>query len=352
MDTPFATAPAVHRFAVHMEGHGAAPSISTHRTRRIDTPRARATVPMNRRGSARIVANRDRSSTITRSSGPSSTLAPRRSPRHSDDVPRLGAQRRPVSEGPREALRLHLHAVGSVYTDDSVAWKDENDTLATMPSGVDPYDLTPANASKYYGALKAFSEKEVEKTYPGMSLIIRPGLIVGPLDRSDRFTYWPVRIDKGGDVMAPGDPTDPLQIIHARDLAEWTIRMIEATEVGIYNANGPDKPLSTAEMLYGIKAITTSGAQFTWVPAAFLRERKVNGWSNMPVWISPKGRPGFSQRSSAKAVAKGLTFRPLSETAKATLEWHTLRPTAEQDALAAGKISGISAEREAAVLAA
>lgn len=240
----------------------------------------------------------------------------------------------------------------SVYTDDSVAWKDENDTLATMPAGVDPYDLTPANGSKYYGALKAYSEKEVEKTYPGMSLIIRPGLIVGPLDRSDRFTYWPVRIDKGGEVMAPGDPTDPVQIIDARDLAEWTIRMIEAKEVGIYNASGPDKPLSIAEMLYGIKAITTSGAQFTWVPADFLREQKVNGWSHMPVWISPKGRPGFSQRSSAKAVAKGLTYRPLADTAKATLEWHKLRPAAEQDALAAGKISGISAEREAAVLAA
>ena len=240
----------------------------------------------------------------------------------------------------------------SVYTDDSVAWKDETDTLATMPAGVDPYDLTPANASRYYGPLKAFAEQEVQRTYPGMSLIIRPGLIVGPLDRSDRFTYWPARINKGGEVLAPGDPTDPVQIIDARDLMEWTIRMIEARETGIYNASGPDKPLSIAEMLYGIKAITTAGAQFTWVNADVLREQKVSGWRDLPVWISPKGRPGFSQRSSAKAVAKGLTFRSLADTARATLDWHLQRPAAEQQALAEGKIAGISAEREAAVLAA
>ena len=231
----------------------------------------------------------------------------------------------------------------SVYTDD---------TLATMPAGIDPYDLTPANASKYYGALKAFSEGEVQRTYAGMSLIIRPGLIVGPLDRSDRFTYWPARINRGGEVLAPGDPTDPVQIMDARDLAEWTIRMIEARETGIYNASGPAGPLSIGELLYGIKAITTSNAQFTWVPADFLREQKVAAWRDMPVWVSPKGRPGFSQRSCAKAVAKGLTFRPLADTAKATLEWHKQRPAAEQQALAEGKIAGMSAEREAAVLAA
>jgi 2'-hydroxyisoflavone reductase len=240
----------------------------------------------------------------------------------------------------------------SVYSDDSAAGKGEDDTLAKMPAGVDPYDTTPANASKYYGALKAFSEAEVEKTYPGMALIIRPGLIVGPLDRSDRFTYWPARIDKGGEVLAPGDPTDPVQIIDARDLAEWTIRMIEAREVGIYNACGPAGPLSIAEMLYGIKATTTSHAQFTWVPADFLREQKVSGWRDMPVWVSPTGRPGFSQRSCAKAVAKGLTFRPLAVTAKDTLDWHKLRPAAEQQALAEGKIAGMSASREAEVLAA
>lgn len=240
----------------------------------------------------------------------------------------------------------------SVYSDDSAAWKDETDTTTPMPPNVDPYDNTPANAGRYYGALKTYSEQEVQKTYPGAALIIRPGLIVGPLDRSDRFTYWPVRIDRGGEVLAPGDPTDPAQFIDARDLMEWTIRMIEAKETGVFNATGPEKPLSVGEMLYGIKAVTTAGAQFTWANADFLREQKVAAWRDMPVWVSPKGRPGFSQRSVAKAVAKGLTFRPLAETAKATLDWHKQRPAADQQALAEGKIAGMAAERETAVLAA
>jgi nucleoside-diphosphate-sugar epimerase len=194
----------------------------------------------------------------------------------------------------------------------------------------------------------------VEKHYPGISLIIRPGLIVGPLDRSDRFTYWPVRIDKGGEVLAPGNPTDSVQIIDSRDLAEWTIRMAENREMGIYNACGPDKPLSIAEMLYGIKAITTAGAQFTWVPADFLREKQIRPWSNMPVWIPPEGRNvGFSAWSNAKAVAKGMTFRSLAVTAKDTLDWHKTRPEAERKALAEGTArAGISPAKEAEVLTA
>jgi len=241
----------------------------------------------------------------------------------------------------------------SVYADNSVPGKDEDDRLVPMPPNLDPYDVTPANRTTYYGALKAYSEQEVQKTYPGMALIIRPGLIVGPLDPSDRFTYWPVRIDRGGDVLAPGDPTDPVQFIDARDLAEWTIRMIEARETGVFNATGPAAPLSIAEMLYGIKAVTTAGAQFTWAPADFLSASKVQGWRDLPVWLPPSGRTaGFSRRSVARAVGKGLTYRPLADTAKATLDWHKTRPAAEQQALADGKIAGLSAAREAEVLAA
>ncbi len=100
-----------------------------------------------------------------------------------------------------------------------------------------------ASGYKTYGPLKALSEKEAEKWFPGKTLIIRPGLIVGPRDETDRFTYWPVRIDRGGEVLAPGTPNDPVQFIDARDLAEWTIRMVENRETGIYNATGPAKPL-------------------------------------------------------------------------------------------------------------
>ena len=240
----------------------------------------------------------------------------------------------------------------SVYADNSKPGVDENSPTLPMPADVDPFTADPAMRTRHYGALKAYSEKLVRETYPD-SLIIRPGLIVGPLDPSDRFTYWPVRIDRGGEVMAPGSPNDPVQFIDARDLAEWTIRMIEAKETGTYNATGPDKPLTVAEMLHGIKAVTTAGAQFTWVPADFLAQQNVRGWRDMPVWVPPVGASaGFARRSAAKAVAKGLTFRPLAVTAKDTLDWARTRPAEQQQALAEGRVAGLSAAREAEVLAA
>ena len=240
----------------------------------------------------------------------------------------------------------------SVYADNATPGADETAPTLPMPADVDPFTTDPAMRGRYYGQLKAYSEKLVRETYPE-SLIIRPGLIVGPLDPSDRFTYWPVRIDRGGDVMAPGSPTDPVQFIDARDLAEWTIRMIEGKETGTYNATGPEKPLTMAEMLYGIKAVTTSGAQFTWVPADFLARQNVRGWRDMPVWVPPTpANAGFSRRSAAKAIAKGLTFRPLAVTAKDTLDWAKTRTAEQQNALAEGRVAGLSAAREAEVLAA
>ena len=238
----------------------------------------------------------------------------------------------------------------SVYPDNSVPNADEDAATTPMPDGVDPYTLVRENAGKYYGALKSYSEKEVAKYYPKHT-IIRPGLIVGPLDRSDRFTYWPVRIDKGGEVLAPGTPNDPVQFIDARDIAEWTIRMAETGTTGTYNATGPRTPLSMAEFLYGIKAITTSNPQFTWVPTDFLHEQKIREWRDMPVWVPPDAdSKGFAQRNINRALEKGLTFRPLAVTARDTLEWNKTRPAEEQQRLANGGVAGISAEREKAVL--
>src|SRR5436189_4358743 len=140
--------------------------------------------------------------------------------------------------------------------------------------GADPYNETleamKASGYKTYGSLKALSEKETEKWFPGKTLIIRPGLIVGPRDETDRFTYWPVRIDRGGEILAPGTSGDPVQFIDARDLAEWTIRMVESGETGIYNATGPAKPLGVGGMLGEIKAALKSNARFTWVTEDFL----------------------------------------------------------------------------------
>src|SRR6267142_3874552 len=154
----------------------------------------------------------------------------------------------------------------SVYSDNSKPGMDETGPLAKY-SGEDPMKetLQTLRASNYglYGPLKVLSEKEAEKWFPGKALIIRPGLIVGPGDETDRFTYWPVRVDRGGEVMAPGAPTDPVQFIDARDLAEWTIRMVEQGTAGTFNATGPAYKLTMKEMLDGIKKATRSDARFT-----------------------------------------------------------------------------------------
>jgi nucleoside-diphosphate-sugar epimerase len=235
----------------------------------------------------------------------------------------------------------------SVYADTSKG-VDETAPLAKY-EGADPYKETleamKASGYKTYGPLKALSEKEAENWFPVKTLIIRPGLIVGPRDETDRFTYWPVRIDRGGEVLAPGAQTDPVQFIDARDLAEWTIRMVENRETGIYNATGPAKPLVIGEMLDQIKGSLNSKATFTWVPADFLEKQKVEAWSDMPVWTGEE--TGMARTDITRALGKGLTFRPLAETARDTLAWFKSQPQDRQSKLRAG----LTPEREAEVLA-
>ncbi len=247
----------------------------------------------------------------------------------------------------------------STYANFEKAWMDESAPLAKYTGEKDPFALTPEEVGGpgLYGALKVLSEQEAEKWFPGKATIVRPGLIVGPGDPSNRFTYWPVRIARGGDVLAPGDGTDPVQIIDARDLAEWVIRLAEDRVTGTYNATGPRSPLTMSEMLAGIRAAVTGDldVRFTWVPSSFLAEHKVSGWSDMPVWVpSEKDNDGWSRVSIARALSKGLTFRPLADTARATLDWHETRPAADQSiprpTTPAG--AGLSPDREAAVLTA
>ena len=239
----------------------------------------------------------------------------------------------------------------SVYPDNSRPGLDESDGTTPMPADLDPYTLVRENASKYYGALKTAAEKECEKHYPGKVTVVRPGLIVGPLDRSDRFTYWPARIDRGGEMIAPGTPDDPTQWIDSRDLAEWMIRLAEQKVLGTFNAVGTTRPM--AELLYGVKAVTNTPGKFTWIPADFLMANGLRGWRNMPVWLPPTGpTAGFLSRNNAKAVAAGLTFRPLAVTAADTLAWNKTRTEAELKSLADGAIAGTAAAKEAEVLAA
>src|SRR5882724_87983 len=238
----------------------------------------------------------------------------------------------------------------SCYGDTSKVGMDESAALAKY-TGADAMKETNATmrAGNFalFGPLKAQSEAEAEKWFPGKTLIIRPGYIVGPGDESDRFTYWPVRVERGGEVLAPGAPDDPIQIIDARDLAEWTIRMVEQGTLGSFNAVGPKTKLSMGRMLEVIKRTTNSDARFTWVDDEFLKSQKII--DDIPIWTSPHGPEiGYSTMNINKAVSKGLTFRPLSDTTRATLEWFRKQPTSRQLKMRAG----IKAEREAEVLAA
>ena len=234
----------------------------------------------------------------------------------------------------------------SVYKDNSKPDMDENDPLATLE---DP--TVEKITGETYGGLKALAEGEARKAFGDRTTIVRPGLIVGPGDNTDRFTYWPVRIARGGEVLAPGNPDDPIQIIDGRDLGEWTIRLVEQKTFGVFNATGPAGSFTTAQMLHGIRAVVPGSVpvSFTWVPADFLEGQKVAPWSDMPVWIPPAGEyAGFGRRSNKKAIAAGLTFRPFADTAKATLDFHESRPAERKAKLRAG----VTPEREAEVLAA
>ena len=238
----------------------------------------------------------------------------------------------------------------SVYSDTSKLGMDETAPLAKY-TGADAMKETNAtmraNNFALYGPLKALSEAEAEKWFPAKALIIRPGYIVGPGDESDRFTYWPVRVERGGEVLAPGTAADPIQIIDARDLAEWTIRMVEQGTVGSFNAVGPKSKLTMGRMLAEIKKTTGSDVRFTWVDDKFLSREKII--DDIPIWTSPHGPEiGYSTMNINKALSKGLTFRPLSDTTRATLDWFRKQPVDRQMRMRAG----LKPAREAEVLAA
>lgn len=235
----------------------------------------------------------------------------------------------------------------SVYAANDTPGADESAAVATTKT---PDVESGPEFPPLYGPLKALAEQEAQKAFPGKATIIRPGLIVGVGDATDRFTYWPVRVARGGEVLAP-PASDPVQIIDARDLAEWTIRCCEQKVYGVFNATGPRARFTVGQMLEGIRAVTGSTATFTHVPAEFLeaQEPSVNAWSDLPVWVPPVGETaGFTQRSIAKAVAAGLTFRPFADTVKETLAFYDRQSDERKAQLRAG----LAPAREAQVLAA
>ena len=196
-----------------------------------------------------------------------------------------------------------------------------------------------------YGPLKALCEQVVQEIYGERSLIIRPGLIVGPHDPTDRFTYWPVRVARGGDILAPQKPEALIQVIDARDLAEFTLDLITANASGIYNATGPDYPLTIGRLLEVSKQVSGSNANVRWASLEFLNQNKVEPWSDMPTWIpDDEEGAGFARVDVSKATAAGLKFRPLEETVRDTLAWAQTRPADHEWR------AGLKAEREAELL--
>jgi 2'-hydroxyisoflavone reductase len=202
-----------------------------------------------------------------------------------------------------------------------------------------------------YGALKARCEEALEETLPGRVACARSGLMVGPHDPTDRFTYWPRRVARGGNVLAPGRPGRPVQLVDVRDLAEWCLRLAEHHRVGVFNAVGPRSTVTMGRLLEDCAAVTESLAHFRWVPDQDLLTAGVKPWTELPLWI-PEGDSQFGGMLLAdnrQAVAAGLTFRPLTDTIRATLEWDRREGAHGHDAPI--RVTPIAPEREAELLA-
>jgi 2'-hydroxyisoflavone reductase len=177
----------------------------------------------------------------------------------------------------------------------------------------------------------------------GRALHVRAGLIVGPHDPTDRFTYWPYRVAKGGEIVAPGEPDYPVQFVAVRDIAAWTVRATEAKLTGPYNVTGPDYQLTMQHLLRACRQVSGSEAVFTWINDAFLLERQVTPFTEMPLWL-PNEYIGLSLVNCNRAIAAGLAFRPLAETIHDTLAWQATWPAERQWR------NGLSRDRETELL--
>lgn len=229
----------------------------------------------------------------------------------------------------------------SVYADQSKPGLAEESPLADL---ADP-TIEVVNGDTY-GGLKALCEQAAEEVMPGRVLVIRPGLIVGHFDPTDRFTYWPVRVVRGGEILAPDSAAWQTQIIDVRDLAEWIIELVEVKKTGIFNAVGPAEPLTFGQLLDACIAASSSQAKLTWVSAEFLIDQGIQPWSDLPLWLPGDEYAGMDQVSMEKAIANGLKFRPLAETIRDTLAWEAERPPDHEWR------AGLSSEKEAHVLSA
>jgi 2'-hydroxyisoflavone reductase len=239
-----------------------------------------------------------------------------------------------------------LSTVG-VYADHSVP-ADESSAVAKVDDEWVAGITTIRDSLANYGAMKARCEQAAEAAMPGRVTVIRPGLIVGPMDRSDRFTYWAVRVARGGEVLAPGDGSDPVQLVDVRDLAAFLMDCIEGRVTGTFNAISPKGRWNMIEMLAAIKGAFSGEARFTWVDADFLEQHEVESWTDLPVWVPAEGEyAAFHLVSTERAVAAGLTFRSLADTARDTVAWCREAKGADYDF---DRGTGLTRERESQLL--
>ena len=230
----------------------------------------------------------------------------------------------------------------SVYADPVAPGTDESGPVGTLPP---EKRGTEGITDDTYGPLKALAEQAAEAAMPGRVLIVRAGLIVGPFDPTDRFTYWPARVARGGEVLAPDSSDLPVQFIDARDLAHWTLDKIEARQTGVFNVTGPERLLTIGQVLETCRAVSGSEASFAWVDEKTLLAHNVGPWEELPLWL-PREAEAIARVNNNKAIAAGLTFRPLAETVRDTLEWDKTRPADGP------RQNGLSQEREAEILSA
>jgi 2'-hydroxyisoflavone reductase len=216
----------------------------------------------------------------------------------------------------------------SVYADFSEPVGD-----ATPVAELD--DPASEDVDAHYGALKAACERVVEEVYGERSARVRAGLIVGPYDPTDRFTYWPRRIARGGEVLGPGDPDAPVQFVDARDLGAWLVRLALAGPGGTFNATGPAEPLTFRDLLERARAATGSNANVVWIDGQRILDAGVQPWTELPLWLPGSDYAGMARADTSKALAAGLTFRPVEETVVDTLAWDRTvdgeRPTLAHD---------------------
>ncbi|MFT3906223.1 MAG: SDR family oxidoreductase [Steroidobacteraceae bacterium] len=230
----------------------------------------------------------------------------------------------------------------SAYADLGKPGTTENAPLATL---TDP--TTEKVDEQSYGGLKALCEQAVERSWGEHCAVIRPTYIVGPGDTTDRFTYWPVRVARGGDLLAPGTARDPIQYIDVRDLADFMCRCAERQLAGRYNLCNPPGAVTMGQLLDTCRKVAHSDARFVWASTAFLEREKLLDSGELPIWAPPSGESaGFAQVSCARAVRAGLKFRSLRTTVADTLSWHRRRPAEQQARLRAG----LSSEREQELL--